>query len=95
MNTFQKMLYTLMKAQDTRKERQEFIVSNNPDEKYPEIGWVVYERQVMLDAVNHERKQLGLDPRPITDIVKVETQATGHVDYTRKFALYCSELVSS
>lgn len=90
--TYDKMLKTLKEAQEYRELLQEFVPSNNPREKYPEIGWVVHERQVMFDAVNDERKQRGFDPISITDLVRVETQATGHVDYTRKFALYCSEL---
>lgn len=88
-----KMLKVLVAAQDHRKERGDMVPSNNPREKYPEIGWVVYERQVMFDAVNEERKSRGLEPVGMEEVVRVETTATGHVDYTRKFALYCAELV--
>lgn len=90
-----KMLKVLVVAQDHRKERQDMVPSNNPREKYPEIGWVVYERQVMFDAVNTERTNRGLEPIGIEEVARVETTATGHVDYTRKFALYCAELAVS
>ena len=30
----------------------------------------------------------------LEEIKKAERQATGHIDYTRKFSLYCSWLVS-
>jgi len=92
MNTYQKMLNALRNAQKQRTIRQELVASNIPNEKFPELEWVVYERQVMFELVNEERKQNGLEPIQIDDVLKVEIQATGHVDYTTKFALYCAEL---
>jgi len=58
-----------------------------------EPEWIVAERDHMLTIVNRERATLGkpaLDLRPIR---RVETMACGHSDYTRKFAIYCAELV--
>ena len=44
----------------------------------PEPEWIVREREFMHQQVNIER---------------VESMACGHSDYTRKFAIYCAELV--
>lgn len=55
-----------------------------------ELEWVLYERQVMLDAVNAERFRLRL--LPLTNVDQAEQNAMGFCDYTQKFALYCAEL---
>lgn len=59
----------------------------------PECEWVRYERAVMLDAVNAERAELGKPPALITEVETMDRMAAGHVDYTDKFSLYCTELV--
>lgn len=82
---------TLAKAMKERKKRQEFIA--DPHDTHDNPAWVLFERQTMHDAVNKERKTLGKQPVPITQVVRVERSASGHVDYQRKFALYCAELV--
>jgi hypothetical protein len=56
------------------------------------LEWMLYERGVMLDAVNAERLKRGLDLVTLADIERAEIPATGHVDYSRKFALYCAEM---
>lgn len=58
-----------------------------------ELGWVVFERDTMFDAVTRERAKLGKAPVPMKDVERVETMAMGHCDYSSKFALYCAELV--
>jgi len=59
------------------------------DERQP-LGWVAYERAVMLRLVNEER---GMQmPVTLADIERVEGWALGHSDYSSKFALYCAEL---
>lgn len=66
---------------------------------FPGIEWIDYERLTMLACVNMAREvedRLSENKRPkltLEDIEKVEQQARGHFDYTKKFALYCSELV--
>jgi hypothetical protein len=55
-----------------------------------ELEWVIYERKIMLDEVNAVRFQCGLPS--VLDVNKAERCAMGHVDYTRKFALYCAEI---
>ncbi len=57
--------------------------------------WVEYERAVMHGAVNSMRDRLGLEGLPIEAIKRVEDQACGHSDYTRKFAMYCAGLATN
>ena len=59
-----------------------------------ELEWMVFERETMFDLVNSERAIIGKQPVGLEEIKKAERQATGHIDYTRKFSLYCSWLVS-
>lgn len=56
--------------------------------------WRTYEMLVMWKTVNRMRVD-GHEkpPVPFSDIEDAERQASGHSDYTKKFALYCSELV--
>jgi len=56
---------------------------------------MVFERETMLNLINSERKSIGKNPIDMNKVIKVENQAVGHFDYSRKFALYCSELVES
>jgi hypothetical protein len=58
-----------------------------------ELEWVLYERQVMFDAVNELRHTRMLSPIKMCRLMDAERSATGHSDYTHKFALYCAELV--
>lgn len=60
-----------------------------------EMEWVLHERQVMLDAVNTQRRQRGLSPVPLAHVVRAESSACGHVDYAVKFAIGCADLVFS
>jgi hypothetical protein len=46
----------------------------------------------MLDAVNLERRVRGLPQVIEAQVIRVENQAHGHVDYAHKYALYCAEL---
>lgn len=57
-----------------------------------ELGWVVFERERMLAAVNKERGRRGLPRLAVGDVERVERLAVGHSDYVSKFALYCAEL---
>jgi hypothetical protein len=75
----------LVEAQAHRAERTDFHDGR--------FGWEVYEEQTLLDSVNELRRQLGKSPVTADDIERAGIRAGGHVDYTQKFALYCSELV--
>jgi hypothetical protein len=57
-----------------------------------ECGWMVFERQGMLAAVNQARAERGLLPADPAAVRRAENMACGHVDYAAKFALYCAEL---
>lgn len=81
----QEMYRTLTQAQAERHLREELVDG--------ELGWIRYERETMHAAVNQARSDRGLPPVPIEAVDRVEQQATGHSDYTKKFALYCAELV--
>jgi len=72
----------LVEAQKLRPEKSQWLNG--------ELEWVIYERQVMLEAVNTARFNRGLSP--LTNVDSAERCAVGHIDYTRKFALYCAEL---
>ena len=82
--TISKFHSALMDAQKLRIEKSKWIGE--------EIEWMIYERNVMLDMTNQERKLHDLEPVEIKDILKVENCAAGHYDYTRKFSLYCAEI---
>jgi len=91
--TIREMECRLSLAQHERSQRQAEIPSNNPNSRHKELGWVVFERQVMFDAVNAERQVHKLPPINMeTFISKVETLALGHSDYTHKLALYGAEM---
>lgn len=62
-------------------------------ELFPNIEWIDFERLVMLAAVNKFRISRGFDLRSLEDVERVEQMASGHYDYTKKFALYCAELI--
>jgi hypothetical protein len=79
------LLKILEDAQTERKLRDKWIDG--------ELGWVVYERQVMFNAVNAKRKSLGKEAISMKDLEQAESSACGHCDYSKKFAFYCAELV--
>lgn len=56
------------------------------------IDWREYEMQVVLHKVNEFRAAKDRPPIDLLALERVEAMALGHVDYTRKFALYASEL---
>jgi uncharacterized protein YkwD len=91
--TIREMEGRLSLAQHQRSQRQAEIPSNNPNSRHKELGWVVFERQAMFDALNAERQVHKLPPITMeTFIDRVETLAYGHSDYTHKLALYCAEM---
>jgi hypothetical protein len=57
------------------------------------LEWIAAEHNAMRNAVNDLRVERGL---PVIDpmlIARAEQSAAGHVDYTKKYALYCADLV--
>jgi hypothetical protein len=82
----------LTTAQEARSERREFLPQ--PDGTQ-ELGWVLYERGQMLTAVNDLRALAGKQPVDLEDVLSAELRASGHIDYTAKFAMGCADLVEA
>ena len=80
----------LMTAQEQREKKKEWVPDPINDTDAPE--WILFERQTMFDLTNEERKLNGLPPATLHDILRAENCASGHIDYTNKFALYCLEI---
>ena len=80
----------LCDAQKLRDKKSNWVESG---EGGTTLAWILYERQVMFNAVNQERIARNLEPITMKELRRAEDCATGHCDYTRKFALYCAELV--
>ncbi len=55
--------------------------------------WHRFEMEELLSSVNWERAKLGKKDLPMCDLVRKETSAAGHVDYTKKLSFYAAELV--
>jgi hypothetical protein len=55
--------------------------------------WNTYEMLVMWKLVNMMRQSHERPFVPFSAIEHVEQMAAGHIDYTDKFSLYCSDLV--
>lgn len=81
----------LAAAQEQRHQRPDLINTAHG----PECAWAVHEREVMLDAVNRLRVGLDANLPPVTmaEVEQADQSAAGHVDYSRKFAWGCAELV--
>jgi len=88
---FYRILEKLVLAQDKRPQLFQLVVCT---EKYSELGWILYERLILFDAVNRERVRLGKPTVTLVDIQKQEAKAEGD-DYTRDLAKGCLELVLS
>jgi hypothetical protein len=89
LTAFTDLLHTtLAREQELRGLRPQLV--DGPDG--PECLWATYERNRMHEKVNDLRADLGLPALPLEDILRVERQALGHSDYSRKFAFYCAEL---
>ena len=75
-----RMLEVLSRAQEQRGRRPQ------PND------WHRFEMEAMLEAVNHERKLIKHPPVTMEKLETIERTASGHFDYSSKFALYCAEL---
>jgi hypothetical protein len=89
---YRALMTVLQKAQAERSARPGFVEHpTTPSQTVPE--WARYEIEVMHAEANRLRSERGLGPILLEDIVRCDTQACGHVDYTPKFVLYCYERV--
>lgn len=80
----------LNEATTERSKRPDMVVLEGGT---GEFGWVLYERAVMRDEVNRLRQEKGLDPVDDDTLLRVEGQASGHIDYVFKYAIGCADLV--
>ncbi len=55
--------------------------------------WDRFECEAMLSAVNWVRAKMDKDPITLRRLLRQQAMAVGHIDYSQKFALYCTELV--
>lgn len=76
---------------DAQRERDYLPLSSSLDEPY----WNTYEMMVMWLLVNKLREAYDRPMLPFEAVKRVEQSASGHFDYTKKFALYCAELVDA
>lgn len=80
----------LAAAQTHRHERAATTSKGEPE-------WVVYEREVMVDATTALliRHALPINARDIrTAVEHAEQRANGHYDYTTQWALGCAEYIT-
>lgn len=85
------LLDALVHAQSERDQRQEWTASG-------ELGWVVHERATMVDATTALliRHHLPVDLDAVHAAVrKAERQASGHFDYSSKWAVGCAEYIAA
>src|SRR5690349_13820024 len=85
------MFGVLVEAQKRRHEpaMQELVSLG----EVSELRWVLHERAQMVRHVNKAREGLGYPPVSEDAVHAAERQAEGHSDYTRKYALYCADLI--
>lgn len=84
------LMSTLVRAQAERSQRDDFVRLADGGS---ELGWVLYEREQMLTAVNTLRADSGKGSASIDAVQIAERRARGHVDYAWKFAIGCADLV--
>ena len=91
LQTLQKRIMTALQNEQGNREKNREWVYDDIEGDSPR--WVINERHAVLNEVNAIRKAAGKLPIAVETLnVKAERQACGHVDYTRKFALYAAEL---
>lgn len=89
MSRFHDLLERLRDAQDSR----EYLPMTLDEDGKMALYWNDFEKLVMYRAVNQFRYSLRKQFIAYKEIERVELMAAGHFDYTKKFALYCAELI--
>ena len=87
LSAFERLHETLVNAQAFRG-----LLNERPLED-GKPAWVAVERGAMHAAVNRLRDRVGLPGVDPELVERAESMAAGHVDYTKKYALYCADLV--
>lgn len=89
-DTVPELAEALAEAQEQRDQRR------SVDGQLPP-GWVAHERAVMFDATTAllVRHELPIDAQEVAEAVRrAEDRASGHSDYTRKWAIGCAEYIA-
>jgi len=86
-------LRTILSEEQSKREDCSMQVADPCNSTIYVPQWVLLEREVMLEAVNRMRHNRGRPRITIKDVALVGQTNSGHVDYTKKFVLYCAELV--
>lgn len=60
-----------------------------------EPGWVLHERESLLEAVNRLRSRRNLPPMTAADVAAAETSAKGHIDYVTKLSYRLADLAAA
>lgn len=60
----------------------------------PHPDWMEYELLTMLRNVNRVLAHKGQPLATKEEVSRHEQAAAGHIDYTKKFALYCAEMAA-
>ena len=85
LRTVESHLFKLLTAEQEKRNDRKGQIDG-------ETEWIVLERRLMIDTVQQMRKEENLEPAPVEEILRAETEACGHSDYTKKFARYCAEI---
>lgn len=85
--TYERIHAALVLAQKERDVLQDF------DGK--ELLWMAYERLCVMIEANRIRQARGQTLIPLERILRAESLASGHVDYTKKFAMYVADDVEA
>lgn len=85
---FRSLDQTLNRAVSQRSKRNEIVRIG----QFPHMAWELYERDVMLNAVNNIRAKHHLPLVTSEDIALLDDTASGHVDWQDKFTAACASL---
>ncbi len=82
----------VFQAAAKERNKRPDVVADPVNPRWTAPAWMVFERERMHAAVNAERARRGLVPVDLRAIARVESLACGHVDYAKKYPLYCAEI---
>lgn len=77
---------SVLRHEAAHRRHRENLIDGTPE-------WVLAERAAMIDAVQKERRRRGLPDVDPEHVRRGERQAEGHIDYAKKWAYTCADLV--
>lgn len=95
MSLVHQLRHSQFKAALVDAQRSREYMPINFENGFEGPDWRMYEKMVMWKMVNMMRQSHDRPFLPFSVIERVEQMAAGHSDYTKKFSLYCSELVDA